>query len=59
MGERQPLATGMHKVMEAPEGIITVSVVTGAGASVGVGEATAMEGGLEGGAVDDVVGTFC
>jgi hypothetical protein len=62
MGERQARDTGMHKVIDAPEGIITVSATTGgerAAANIGVGEATAMDGGREGGADAGAVGTFC
>jgi len=62
MGERQARDTGMHSVIDAPDGIITVSVATGgerATANVGVGEATAIDGGRDGGADAGAVGTFC
>jgi hypothetical protein len=63
MGERQARDTGMHSVIDAPEGIITVSVATGgeraAANVVGAGEATAIDGGRDGGADAGAVGTFC
>lgn len=50
------LATGSDSCMEAPDGIMTVSVFEGSVDGVGVG-ARAIEGGREGGA--DAVGTTC
>jgi hypothetical protein len=62
MGERQARDTGMLSIIDAPEGIITVSVATGGERvvdNVGVGEDTAIDGGRDGGADAGAVGTFC